>query len=39
MILEEELNMSTTEEERRILEPIMQRESIVSMWRVARLDV
>ena len=39
MMLEEQIEMSVSEEERRVLEPIMQRESIVSMWRVARLDV
>ena len=39
MMLEEQLQLTETEEERRLLEPLMQKESIVSMWRVARLDV
>jgi len=39
MMLEEQLQLTESEEERRILEPMMQKESIVSMWRVARLDI
>merc|ERR1712137_1737 len=39
MMLEEQLQLTETEEERRLLEPLMQKESIVSMWRVARLDI
>jgi len=39
MMLEEELQLAQTEEERRLLEPIMQKESIFSMWKVARLDI
>lgn len=38
-MIEEKLELAETEEERRILEPLMQKESIVSMWKVARLDV
>merc|ERR1712137_351955 len=39
MMLEEQLQLTESEEERRLLEPMMQKESIVSMWRVARLDI